>query len=200
MASKRNYRTSVQAGLDVVKRGGDQPPWWNVGIVAAGIIFAALFAWQVMTGGGTAVPETPTAPPAASAPADSADPVEPPAETTDDPAAPAPEGDTVRVEGTVAGTSSDVPRQAYDVAQQALRGFYSVDEAEQVPMADGEEFNAPPTTYSSVTFGELRVQQSTEDRITFVGTADPDGNGPSDEVVHPLAVIAGVDGWGFTPN
>lgn len=205
-----SVRSRAMATFDVIRRGGDLPPWWNLGTVAIGAVVFIAFSWSLLSDfvnpPGDVKPTVD--PPAASSTPDVGIPDDPDADTdasTPDPTTPSGDGQpsangaTLQVP-TTSGTKVKIPVAAFSVAKDALEGLYDPAKAADVPVADGAEFPAPETSNSAVTFTALQVSRASDAAVTFVGVADPDGAGVQPQTFHTIAVTLDSSGWVWTPS
>lgn len=197
-----NFARRSQAMVDVVKRGGDQPPWWNLGTVVIGLIFVAVFGWTLISDISADPPLAAPAAPGGSAPLpgstttapENPDPSLAPSGTP----VPTPVTDATMQVSTTFGQKVAIPVAAVQVAQQALRGLYDPALAAQVPVADGVTFPVPASVNTAAELAPLKVSIAGAAEVTFVASADPDGAGQQPEVFHTLTVARDGDEWVFT--
>lgn len=195
-----------------VKDGGRLPAWWNLVAVAIAAVVFCVFAWNTMTSeppagsytdeylslgspdATTPAPSTPTDAPSTTSP--DPEPVPP------TPGAPEPGVDTgaqVTVRDA-AGVSHTVPKAAYETATRALSGFYRASAAQSVPVVGGGTMPPPAADSPRARVSALTFDSKSANSVTFVASADPDGQGPAPTTWHVLTVTRDGDSWAFDPR
>lgn len=197
-----NPKAYVNKNVNLVKKGGDLPPWWTLASLVVGVMFFFVFAWQTLNSGA----DNPTNPEVGQEAIVDDDTEEPTLDPGDDPTNETDTDDgfeqilaTAQNDSITLPTSNNtqqsVPEQAVQNVATAFEARYDASVVPNVQMGAGEDFPLPSEEYPDVTFSDLSVSFYSENRITFVVRADADGEGPQQAAQLAQTVVLIGENW-----